>query len=271
MKKNKYKILVLSDLKKSTSNTLKSSVSLAKIINGEITCFHVKKPIDILEKDNQLSAMRTINQESNITDKTIQDVIAPISKDYGVNINYRFVFGNLKHEIEKHMTEQQPDIIVLGKRKSKSMHVVGDKLAHFVLKKHKGVVMIAANENALEPNKEIALGILNGMEHSFNLEFAEDLLAHTQTPLKSFRIVKNATVLNKMDASSNNKTIEYIFEEGDNAINNLSGYLSKNNINLLCMDRGKGKANSISSDIKDAINTFNVSLLLTSKQKYSVQ
>lgn len=36
MKKNKYKILVLSDLKKTTVSTLKSTVNLAKMIGGEV-------------------------------------------------------------------------------------------------------------------------------------------------------------------------------------------------------------------------------------------
>ncbi len=73
MKKNKYKILVLADMKKSTSTVLKSAVSLAKMINGDIQMFYVRKPTDIVAKENQLSAMRTINKEYQKTEKKIQD------------------------------------------------------------------------------------------------------------------------------------------------------------------------------------------------------
>ena len=44
MKNNKYKILVLSDLSKTTRNTLKSSISLAKIVDADINFLYVKKP-----------------------------------------------------------------------------------------------------------------------------------------------------------------------------------------------------------------------------------
>ena len=75
MKNNKYKILVLSDLKKSTSATLKTAVSLAKMIDGEIEFFHVKKPIDIVEKENQLSAIRTINENHTLIRKKIEKLL----------------------------------------------------------------------------------------------------------------------------------------------------------------------------------------------------
>jgi len=84
--KNKYKILVLSDLNKSTSKTIKSSISIAKIVDADINFLYIKKPSDVVQKDNQLSAMRTINQEYFSIDKKIKDLIAPISKDYNVKV-----------------------------------------------------------------------------------------------------------------------------------------------------------------------------------------
>ncbi len=82
MKNNRYKILVLSDLKNSTNSTLKSSVSLAKMINGDVDFFHVKKATDIVEYESQLSAIRTINKLHTTTSTEIQHLIDTISKDY---------------------------------------------------------------------------------------------------------------------------------------------------------------------------------------------
>jgi len=258
IKTHKYKILVLSDLSSSSRMVLKSTVSLAKMINGNIKLFHVKKPIEIVEKDNQLSAMRIINQEQNVTGNKIQNLIAPISKDYGVNIDSAFSFGNVKHEIDEYIKKQQPDIIVLGKRKSKAFNLIGDNITDFVLKKHNGVIMIAADKNAIVPNEELSLGVLNGLERSFNMDFADDLMRHTQKPLKSFKIVKNSNTSEGIKNPSDKKIIEYVFEQGDNVIKNLSNYISKNNINLFCLDRGKKNAN------ENIINKLNVSLLVTS-------
>ncbi len=261
IKTHKYKILVLSDLSSSSRMVLKSTVSLAKMIDGSIELFHVKKLTDIVEIENQLSAMRTINQEQNVTSNKIRDLIAPISKDYDVNINHTFSFGNVKHEIEEYIKEHQPDIIVLGKRKSKAFNLIGDNITDFVLKKHNGVIMIAADKNPIEPNEAISLGVLNGLERSFNLDFADDLIGHTQKPLKSFKIVKNSNTSEEIQNPSDKKIVEYVFEQGDNVIKNLSNYLSKNNINLFCLDRGKKNAN------ENLINKLNVSLLVTSDLK----
>tara|TARA_R110002126_G_scaffold6305_5_gene33025 strand:- start:561 stop:1373 length:813 start_codon:yes stop_codon:yes gene_type:complete len=267
MKKNKYKILVLSDLNKATSTLLKSTISLAKIVDGSIDFLCVKKPSEIVEKENQLSAIRNINQEHFAMKKEIMNLITPISNEYNININHTLSYGNVKSEIGNYIKEHKPDIIVIGKRKSKMLNLIGDNITNFVFKKHSGVIMISANENALEPNKELALGLLNDMEDSF--EFAKYLIEHTQKPIKSFKVIKQSNTLKETTNVNNKENVEYVFEDNDNAIENLSNYLSKNNINLLCINRDK-KTNdkySMKSDINNVINKLNVSMLLTTNQK----
>lgn len=266
MRNNKYKILVLSDLKKSPSTILKNASSLAKIIDGDITFFHVKKPSDVVERESQLSAMRTINQEQIITGKKIQEALAPISKDYNVNINSTFAFGNVKNEIEEHIKATNPDVIVLGKRKAKGLRFLGDNITDFVLKIHKGPVMIASNKNGLSPDEELHLGLFNDNEESFDLEFTEDLIAQTKRPLKSFNIITNTNVTEEKEVSVNTKTVDFVFEKNDNTIKNLSNYLLKNDVNLLCVNRQKDKSNVLKSEIKDVIDNVNVSLFIINKE-----
>lgn len=269
MKNNKYKILVLSDLKKSTSTTLKTAVSLAKMIDGEIEFFHVKKPIDIIEKENQLSAMRTINENHTLIRKKIEKLVKSISEEYDLEIRHSFTFGNIKNEISKHIQSAKPDIIVLGKKSKKSFSLVGDNLANFVISEHDGIILLASPKNSFEPNKELSLGVLNNSDKSFSLDFAQNLIEHTQKPLKSFKIISKSDVLNKTNENlvNNKNTVEYVFEESDYALKNMSNYLLKNNINLLCFDR-EVKANNYSTktNFKEVIKNLNVSLLLTNKQ-----
>lgn len=266
MRNNKYKILVLSDLKKSPSTILKNASSLAKIIDGDIKFFHVKKPSDVVDRESQLSAMRTINQEQIITGKKIQEALDPISKDYDVNINSTFAFGNVKNEIEEHIKATNPDVIVLGKRKAKGLRFLGDNITDFVLKIHKGPVMIASNKNGLSPDEELHLGLFNDNEESFDLEFTEDLIAQTKRPLKSFNIITNTNVTEEKEVSVNTKTVDFVFEKNDNTIKNLSNYLLKNDINLLCVNRQKDKSNVLKSEIKDVIDNVNVSLFIINKE-----
>ena len=255
MKNNKYKILVLSDMKDTATNTLKSGVSLAKMIDGELHFFHVKKPTDVVEKESQLSAIRTINRSYLEMGSEIQNLIEPISRDFGIAISYSHAFGNVKSEITDYIKTNKPDIIVIGKRKPKTFNFIGDNITEFVIKNHGGAIMIASVENALEPNKELSLGVLNRTTTSFKTEFSNSVLSHSQKPLKSFNInYENSDVDN-----TDKDIVELVFDNGENAINSLSNYLTKSDVNLLCVSR----SDKTKTDIKNVISNVNVSLLLS--------
>lgn len=267
MKKNRHKILVLSDLKKSTSTILKSTVSLAKMVDGDIQLFYVRKPTDVVEKDNQLSAIRTINSEYRKTEKKIQSIINPISNEFGVNIQYAFTFGNIKDEILNYIKEYKPTLIVLGKNKSKAFKIIGNNVIELVLKTFDGDIMIANSNNALEPNNPISLGVLNNFDGAFNMDLSTSLIKQAQKPLKSFKIVRNSNELKEDESRLTNvDTLEYVFESSDNALKNVSKYLLKSHVNLLCLNREKQNTKQdsvINFDIKEAINKVNISMLLT--------
>ncbi len=263
----KYKIVVLSDLENSASIILKSTISLAKMINGEIEVFSVKKPTEIVARESQLSAMRTINNQHKTTVKKMEELIKPMAKEHGLDINYSFAFGNIKNEIKDFIEDRQPDIIVLGKRKSSPFQLIGDSVTKYVFNIFKGAIMITADKNSLEPNKEISLGMLNNAEPLGNLQFAEDLMAHSTKSLKSFKIVKKSEVSEKMTNPANSKTVEYVFQHNNGAIKSLSNYLSKSNVDLLYLNRAKKQAideeNLMTADIKNLVKELNVTLLVT--------
>ena len=269
--KKKYKILVLTDLKDSASATIKSTISLSKMIDGSIELFYVKNASDVIKRDNQLSAIRTINGEYRTANKKIESLIKIASNNYHATINYRLAIGNVKNEILSYIKEYQPDVIVLGKRKTTPLNFIGNNITDFILKNHNGVIMIVTNENALEPNKKLSLGVLNGIEQPLNnIMFADNLMKHIQEPLKSFKIIDNLSSEKQVKTDTNKQIEEYVFEKGDDSINTLSNYLSKKNINLLCIDRSrkdsnKTKKNTSELDVKDVISKLNVSLLLSGK------
>ena len=255
MKNNKYKILVLSDLNKTTSNTLKSSVSLAKIVDTDINFLYVKKTTEVVKKENQLSAMRAINKDHLVSNKKIKDLIRPFSENYNVNINHTFTIGNLKNEIDKYIDDNKPDVIILGKRKSKVINFIGDNIIQFILKKHKGIIVIVDDKNVLEPNKELQIGLFNSTKA--NSVFTNNIVKSTKKPLKSFKIAEDS---NSLKEEVGEKTSEYIFTKGDNALKNISNFISKSKINLLFVDRKK--ENLINTNIKDLINILDCSLIL---------
>lgn len=263
MEPKALRILVLSDLGSTTDITLRSAVSLAKMVNGTIDLFYVKKPGDIVQKENQLSAIRSINEEKNSTNKLIQERIKTTVAAYGVPIDYSFSFGNVKNEIDIYIKNRRPDIIVMGKKQPKLFNLGSDGLTQFVMDTHQGVMMIVGTEHALEPNQPFSLGVFNGA----NFGLARSLKVLSNQPLKSFKIayVKDNSIEQQQEVD----TIEYVFEEGDESIKNLSNYLSKSSVNLFCVERGHSKTeNHIKTkhtDILNIANTINISLLVSAQ------
>lgn len=264
MKNNKCKILVLSDLKDTAENTINNGVSLAKMIDAEIALFHVKKHTDIVERDNQFSAIRSLNEEHNNTKNTIIRIVDSISKDYNLKVSGSYAFGKVKEEIRNCIKASNPDIIVLGQRDSSPLQLIGDSITRFVLKEFKGVVMISGNENVLVPNEQMTLGVFNGSNKIFSTKFSKDLITHTKAPLKSFKIVNSQQETNSASVENEEKMEEFVFEQNANAMNTLSSYLLKNNINLLCVDRAEDKTkNTTETSLNKVISQVNVSLLVS--------
>ncbi|MFT4800751.1 MAG: hypothetical protein ACI93N_000513 [Flavobacteriaceae bacterium] len=251
----KYKILVLSGLNKATSNILKSGVSLAKIVDADINLLYVKTPTEVVKNESQLSAIRTINKEYLSTNNIIKDLIKPISENYNVNINHSFTIGNLKNEISKYIDDNKPNVIILGKRKSKALKFIGDNITQFILKKHNGAIIIVNDKKTLEPNKELHIGLFN--KTKANSEFTDSIIHASRNSIKSFKIAEN-TYSKKEEFDETTK--EYVFAKADNVIKDISNYLSKSKINLLLVDRRK--ENLINTNIKDIINNIDCSLLL---------
>lgn len=266
MKNNRYKILVLSDLKKDTNRILKSTVSLARMIGGNIDFYHVKKPIDVVETESQLSAIRKIGADHVIIEKKINSLLKSISNEFDIQMNSSFTFGNVKKEINNYIETTKPDIIVLGKRKPNLLKIGGDNITDYVLQNHQGPVMIASSESVLEPNSELSIGVFNNVEESFNIDFANDLMSHAKKPLKSFKILNSDSDFKTTSKDHEFKTIDFVFEKNDSTINNLTNYLSKNKINLFCMSRENqsSKSTVLNSEV---IKKLNVSLLFSGKNE----
>ncbi|MDJ0644374.1 MAG: universal stress protein [Flavobacteriaceae bacterium] len=273
MDQKKYKILLLSSLKKTDVTVLKSTVNLARIMNADINMFYVKKPLEIVKKESHLSAMRIINKEYATIDTEIKKMIAPFRDGSGVTIQTDFVFGNVKKEIANYINEVNPDMIVIGKRKSNGFKFIGDKITEFVLKNYHGMVLIAANNNSLELKEDLKLGTLNFDEEALNLGFAKNFVEQTRLPLKSFKIVEKSTGQRTRAPQNNSKAgIDYVFEQNDNVLDNLSNYLSKNNIDLLLVNRNdkKGSSDFLKSQFKGLIDKSNVSMFLPGTEAYEL-
>lgn len=267
MKRNKYRILVLSDLKDSTKSTLKSAASLAKMLNASVDLFYAKKATDIVDQDNQLAVMRNIKREHVSTTKKLKGLVDNVSLNYGINIHSSFAFGNVKGEIKRHIERSNPDIVVIGKRKSNPLKLTGDNVTDFVLKSFKGSILIAPNTKTIEPNKELSLGLLNDAEGVLNMSLGQELLGHSKEPLKAFKIVQGSTNSKNETRFGEHKAVEFVFEQNDSSLKNLSNYLKKSDVNLAYLSRIKRGNKAKDNSISNIIGKIEVPILLSSEQE----
>ncbi|MEO9890883.1 universal stress protein [Aurantibacter sp.] len=257
MKNNKYKIVIFTDLKESMDTNIKSAINLAKMINGEIELLHVKKALDVVNKESQLSAMRNISSKYVAAENKLKSIVSSFSKDYDIPLSYTLTFGNLKNEISSYLEEKKPDIVVLGKKKSKLSNKLRVDSIQFILKKHNGPIFITDNEICFDLNNDLSLGVLNDIESFTKYQFTEDLLERSKKPIKSFKILNDS---NKAEtAIANKSTVEFIFDKSDNVMQNISKFVSKSNLNLVCLNR-----NTTTKPLKinDIIENLNVPVLL---------
>jgi nucleotide-binding universal stress UspA family protein len=179
MKSNKYKILVLSDLKETSNQTLNYAANLSKEIGAEVEFFYVKKATEIIDTENPLCALREISDVCNKTEKKIKTFVTPISKQAGVYIKTAFAFGNVKNEIENCIKNSQPDMIILGERKQRRFNFLGDNITRFVKKKYNGVVLVATEKNILDSKGDVSLdnlGLKNNIEN-YKVKVKDEMMA----------------------------------------------------------------------------------------------
>ncbi|SNY94822.1 universal stress protein [Flagellimonas pacifica] len=267
MESKNYRILVLSDLRKTSTTILKNTASLAKMIGGEIALLHVKQPLGVVKQDNQLSAVRSINDTYTSTKSQINALVNPITEDYGVKISTTFKVGNVKEEIKKKIEEFHPDIIVLGQRKSKPFKLLGSSITKHIMSTFDGLVLIASHEQKIGSDKELSLGTLNSSKNLMKMGLLEQLMKQSSQPLKLFKI-KHGKTESTQEELADRHMVEYVFEPQDNAINNMSTYLTRTNVDLLFMDLDDIANTNI--NVKNVIGKFNVPFLLAGKQKSKI-
>jgi len=174
MRKNKYKILVLSDLKEKSAQALSYAAKLSNEIDAHVEFFYVKAAKEITQTENPLSAMRIISEVCNQTDKKVKDFVTPISKENNIKIKTIFAFGNVKNEIENCINTSEPDMIILGERKQRKFNLLGDGITNLVQKKYEGVIFVATDKDVLDANGNVSLdnlGLKNNIAmYNFNVK-----------------------------------------------------------------------------------------------------
>lgn len=254
----KNKILVLTDLSDQSINVVKSASKIAQLIDGDIELFHVRKPTKVVEKESSLSAVRVFKDHYVDIEKKLTALSDSLSEDVSTQVSYSFEFGNLKNEISNHIEKTKPDIIVLGKRGSKTPAFFGDNMFSVVLKKFSGPVLLATNDTNLEDSAQLSLGLYNNANFESNVPFINSIVSGTDRPIRSFSVESDFSNSEAQKQSLNFDVIPYVFENNDATLKNMSNYIDKDKVNLLLVNR---KSNTTKKDLSiSALNDLAYSI-----------
>jgi hypothetical protein len=262
MKKNN--IVALINLDNPEPNLIQNSINVARSMNAELTFFYVKRGAEVVQNENHISAIQTLTDSHMETDGKMRELLASYQQFTDVELRSQIAIGNVKTQIEKHLQKTGPDLVILGKRSKKVLPWDGDRLSQFVVKKFQGMVLIAATDEVLELNEQLSVGMLSNLQTDASKGFITDLLKTTTQPLKSFRIA-NRTSDDHPSNPNPIKSVEYVFDSGDNAVKNLSTYVLRNKVNLLCADRDQFTQRSrkaAATNMNEIIHELPSSLLL---------
>ncbi|MFC7356059.1 universal stress protein [Jejudonia soesokkakensis] len=261
---NKYKILVLSDLTNNSVNVLKSAARIAQIVDGELEIFHVRKAIKVVEKESNLSAARSIKEHYVTIGKKLQSMATSVREENQITTSHFSAFGNIKKEIENHIENSKPDIVVIGKRVSKMPAFFGDGVVSFLMKKFKGVVVVADNENILDSEAKLNMGLFNSNTTVSNNELINSILATTKSPIHSFEVANSIKGEPEKNQIGTERLVSYVFEKNDNTSHTIHKYMSKHKVNLLVVNRNNSNTNKnfTVSELNDFIYNSKVPIVL---------
>ncbi|EZH73487.1 hypothetical protein ATO12_16245 [Aquimarina atlantica] len=273
MLKTKYRLLVLIDQTKSSYTALRNAVNLAKVIDAGIEVFYVKSPMQVVQHDNQIAALRTLDEERIASKKAMQKLVDTVSDTENIPVIYSFAFGNVITEVQSHIAKTKPDIVVIGKRKPKRVNLLRGGLTSYLLKHHKGGILISGSDKHLISGHNVSLGFLDDISIQNEVGIVQDLKKCTDTPFKLFKIKKTGSILKKPTAFSQpeeqsiaENTVIFEFEEGMDNGNGLSKYIEKNKLGLLCVKREVkqklSKSIGFNTKVQQTINKTNVPVLI---------
>ena len=239
----KYRISVLLDLSKSSELVLTNAVQLAKALNGAVEVFHVKPAADIVQRESQLSAIRTIYKDDRDTRSQMQHLIRSFEEEEGLSISYKLEYGNVKNRVRDYLALQKPDILVLGKRRP---GFLGDSIMDFVINETDIHVLITGKDDKFHTFKDLNLGVFGAGLRENGLEIIRDLKRDSEKPVRLFNI-KGKVQPSEQELNPLQKTVSYVFSEGANALDGLVSYVSRTNTQLLCVPKTQKRVFSFQS------------------------
>ena len=266
----KYRILVVKDQSKFSQTALQDGVNLAKKIDGSIDILQVRSPLQVAGRENQLAAWRELQLAGGQAKNSLQEEVDFIAAKERIPATCSFAFGNIINEVQQHIKTTQPDIVVLGKQRSNLLTILGLDLTSYLLKNYQGALLISREKETLGSQDDIALGLLDDLLINEKNRLSEDLEKCTKKPIT---VLKISTVANEQKSETPVSGLEqkavttFEFDPGTNLSSNISKYIERSGVNLLCVSRSQlfnlnKKLRTVTREIQKTVHKTNTPVLV---------
>ncbi|GLU44757.1 hypothetical protein [Allomuricauda sp. NBRC 101325] len=166
-------------------------------------------------------------------------LVSKFSNKGSLPINYTLKKGTVKKQVLTYLTSEQPDFLVLGKKRRFSS-LFGQSITDLVIRQtdHTNILLLGQDDE-LYSFKEMNLGIFGGGIKESGLQIIKNLNPKDDNPVRLFHIKKDK--ISKAKKYLGQKTISFVFSKGSNALDSMVNYVAKTNIQLLCVSKDEGK------------------------------
>ncbi|MEM6542218.1 MAG: hypothetical protein AAF634_13730, partial [Bacteroidota bacterium] len=188
---------------------------------------YVKAPLSVIQQENQFSAKKELFQDLRTTRSSLEALV----QKYAPGAAYEVVYGNLKNNVLEALSQNDPDIIVLGKQSRKLGGILGDRVIDTLLNsKSKASILIVDAAQPIPGSEKLSVGILKG-NSATELGILESIFQNDAKQIRYFSIEDQT-------ASVPRERNHFIFSKGSNAIANMIEYTVKTKTELFCIPRG---------------------------------
>ena len=250
-------ILVLTDFSEGATIALRNAAKLGKLINGKVHAYYVQ-PVKGMKEENQLALSRKLRETYRETQAKAKKMINTIADEEGVNISFAMDYGNVKNRILNKIEATGPELVILGKRKSRLLDLIGDRITESVIDNCDANIFISASDRELHSLSDLSLGFFGETEDKGKFKIM-DHLRKTPRSIKYFGIRNNRETLESGDTIQKSGSTYMFPQEGTKAIDALTTYVARTKTDLFCIPKTNGPK---PQPIKEMVGRLDIPVLV---------
>ena len=240
--KTAYNYLVLTDFSEASYNALKYTISLAKLIKGDIHVCHIANPGTIVKEDSQVAAIRELDLETKKIKNKIGAIVEMIMAE-GINAIPYCAIGNIITEFKEYSETIKPDVVIIGKKVGRPK--LSGKISSYLMNEYKGSLLIIGEDSIFQNNTNISIACTEMPFDQYDPNLIFSLNNQTEAPVKFLKFNSNSSDKIKVPSTWRESSYEIDqkiqFAHNGQLVPAIIEHIAENNTELFCIGRGKQK------------------------------